>query len=289
MKKYNQLIVLSIVFYLILVSIGGIVVFNHIQIKDDHAYRIESNRIIKEIKDIQQINTIDLDKYEYIQKIEFIKYTQTNQEIINDFYLESNDVHTQILPYYQNQQLQGYIKFSYILPQADTRKLFMILFISLSVLESFILVVLSVLKRKILLPFQHLTDLPLEFSQGHFQGEIKEEKNKYFGQFMWGMSQLKDELDISKKRQLELLEEKKKMLLSLSHDMKTPLNLIKLYSIALYDDLYEDSQARKNAMKQIEIKSEEIEEYIDKIMQSSREDILDLQVNNSEFYLQDLI
>lgn len=168
MKKYNQLIIISIVFYLILVIIGSIILFDHIQIKDDHAYRIESNRIINEIKDIQQINTIDLDKYEYIQKIEYLKYTQTDQEVINDFYLESNDFYTQILPYYQNQQLQGYIKFSYQLPQTNTKKLFMFLLISLSILEGFLLMILSILKRKILLPFQRLTDLPLEFSQGHF-------------------------------------------------------------------------------------------------------------------------
>lgn len=106
---------------------------------------------------------------------------------------------------------------------------------------------------------------------------------------MWGMSQLKDTLDVSKRRQLELLKEKKKMLLSLSHDMKTPLNVIKLYSKALVEDIYQDQNSKLNAMKQINIKADEIEKYVDEIISSAREDILDLQVNNSEFYLTDLI
>lgn len=79
------------------------------------------------------------------------------------------------------------------------------------------------------------------------------------------------------------------MLLSLSHDMKTPLNVIKLYSKALVEDIYQDQNSKLNAMKQINIKADEIEKYVDEIISSAREDILDLQVNNSEFYLTDLI
>ena len=85
------------------------------------------------------------------------------------------------------------------------------------------------------------------------------------------------------------MKEQKKMLLSLSHDIKTPLNLIKLYSKALEEDIYTNEQEKRNAMHQIGEKSKEIEKYVEEIIQSSREDILDLPVHNSEFYLQDLL
>lgn len=79
------------------------------------------------------------------------------------------------------------------------------------------------------------------------------------------------------------------MLLSLSHEMKTPLYLIKLYSRALEDDLYSNQEERLYAIKQIGVKADKIESYMEEIIQSSREDILDLHVCNSEFYLSELI
>ena len=78
------------------------------------------------------------------------------------------------------------------------------------------------------------------------------------------------------------------MLLSLSHDIKTPLNLIKLYSKGVEEAVFDEAASRK-AMVQINTKCNEIERYVDAIMQSSREDILDIAVDNSEFYLKELL
>lgn len=55
------------------------------------------------------------------------------------------------------------------------------------------------MKKKIIYPFQRLNDLALDLSQGHFKGDILEKKSRYLGRFMWGISQLKDKLDISHK------------------------------------------------------------------------------------------
>lgn len=288
MKKYNQIMILSVVVYVFLAIFTGVILFK-MQKDDNHEYRVESQRIISQITDVQQINHFDLSQYEYSQDISFLDEAETDQTIINAFYQEPNDSYVHIVPFYQNQQLIGYIKITYLLPQYNVKDICIILQISLLILEIFILSILVILKKTIILPFQKLTNMPIELSKGHFKDDIKEEKNRYFGQFIWGMSQLKDELDVSKKRQLELLKEKKRMLLSLSHDMKTPLNLIKLYSKALYQDVYHDEKSQKYAIQQIGIKTNEIERYIDEIVQSSREDILDLQVQNQEFYLQDLI
>lgn len=65
------------------------------------------------------------------------------------------------------------------------------------------------------------------------KGIVKEEKSRYAHDFLLGIGQLKDSLDTSRRRQLELEKEKKKLLLSLSHDIKTPLNTIQLYARAL--------------------------------------------------------
>lgn len=288
MKKYNQIIILSLVVYILLAFLSRNALL-HVQDDNDHRYVVESNRIMNQINDYKQIDDIDLDKYDYIKKIEYLSYDSLEQDKINDFYLEGNNDRIKILPFYQNNQLQGYIKFVYQVPQIKINEIIMIIEIGLLIIEIFVLVILIYLKRNVLQPFQHLNELPMELAKGHFNTNIKEEKSKYFGKFMWGMSQLKDTLDIAEKRQLELMKEKKKMLLSLSHDMKTPLNLIKLYSKALKENVYTNQNSKDQAIKQIGLKADEIEKYVDEIIGSSREDVLDLQVDNSEFYLADLI
>ena len=288
MKKYNRIIILSIIIYLGLAFLSGNALLVS-QNQQSHAYRVESQRIINQIQDISQVEKIDLRDYQYVKAIDYIKSNVINQNQLDSFYLESNLGQTQILPYYQNNQLQGYLKFTYQLPIFDILHVFLIMQISLFVLELFILIILWYMKKQLIQPFQQLNDLPIHLAKGHFKGEVKEAKSQFFGKFMWSMSQLKDELEVSKKRQLELMKEKKTLLLSLSHDMKTPLNLIQLYSKACLNDVYQTDSQQKHAIEQIEIKSREIEKYIDEIIHSARVDILDLEVHQGEFYLNDLL
>lgn len=287
MKNYNKIIMVSIILYIFVAFLSGIFILNA-DTKDNHAYRVESQRIMAEIKDISAIEKINLDNYEYIQDIEFLTVS-SDKDTVQSFYIENNNGKIQIIPFYKNNQLLGYIKFIYELPKLNIYNIFLLIQIGLFLLEVFILIILFYLKRKLIQPFWNLQDLPLQLSKGHFKGNLKEERSQYLGKFMWGMGQLKDLLDISKKRELELMKEKKKMLLSLSHDIKTPLNLIKLYNKALAENIYEDEESRKSAMIQITEKTVEIEKYVDEIMKSSRENILDIEINNQDFYLQDLM
>ena len=272
-----------------ILALGFAGIFLKKQDQRDHSYRVERNRVMAQVTSFKQIKNLDLKDYEDIKKIETLSYDITDNDIVNNFYLAENHNSIEILPFYQNDQLQGYVKFIYQLSPSNTINILWISEGCLLIIELLTVFILIMIKRKIIKPFWRLNDLPLELSQGHFKGSIKEEKNKYFGKFLWGLSQLQDTLDTSKVRQLELLKEKKKMLLSLSHDMKTPLNLIKLYSKALKENIYTDPDKRIYAMDQINNKADEIEQYVEAIITSSREDILDLQVVNSEFYLSELL
>ena len=48
------------------------------------------------------------------------------------------------------------------------------------------------------------------------------------------------------------------IILSISHDIKTPLNAINLYAKALEKDMYDDETEKKNAAIKIQEKSKEI-------------------------------
>lgn len=96
-------------------------------------------------------------------------------------------------------------------------------------------------------------------------------------------------MEQQKKRELDLQKEKKTLLLSLSHDIKTPLSAIKLYSKALSKGLYSDKEKQQEITRNIGVKADEIERYVSQIISASREDFLTFDVKNGEFYLSEAV
>lgn len=111
------------------------------------------------------------------------------------------------------------------------------------------------------------------------------EKSRFFGKFLWGMEMLRENLEEDKEKELALHREKKTLILSLSHDIKTPLSAIKLYTKALIEELYDSREKREEALRGIADNTLGIEGYVNEIVAASREDFLNLEVNNGEFYL----
>lgn len=142
---------------------------------------------------------------------------------------------------------------------------------------------------KIIKPFQNIQFLTEELAKGNLSTPVREEKSKFFGRFLWGMDMLRDTLESNKEKELELQKEKKTLILSLTHDIKTPLSAIHLYTKALTEELYTTGERRMEAYRGIEKNVREIEEYVNEITSASREDFLHLTVNQTEVYLSDVI
>ena len=140
-------------------------------------------------------------------------------------------------------------------------------------------------RQKILRPFTRFVQLPYELSKGNLTLPLKENKDRFFGKFMWGMDLLRESLEETKTRELELQKEKKVLLLSLSHDIKTPLSAIHLYAQALCRNLYREESKKQEIAGKIKEKAEEIEVYVSEIVKASNEDFLSFQVENREIYV----
>jgi signal transduction histidine kinase len=149
--------------------------------------------------------------------------------------------------------------------------------------------VLCYIKWMILSPFDKLKDTPYALSKGNLTAPIKETKNRFFGRFIWGLDLLRENMEQQKERELELQRDRKVLLLSLSHDIKTPLSAIKLYSKALSKGLYTDKEKQNEVTQSIHAKADEIEGYVNQIISASREDFLSLDVHMGEFYLSTLM
>lgn len=85
---------------------------------------------------------------------------------------------------------------------------------------------------------------------------------------------LREELEQSREKELALLKEKQTLLLSLSHDLRTPLSAIELYTRALSDNLYEEEEKRKQSLEGIAKSAKEIRGYANRITEAAREEFL---------------
>lgn len=234
-------------------------------------YRVEINRLALQI---ETDGHADISGCEYVIGIE--KYG-------GDFFASDSD--------YSVREINGELyRFDYRTDGGiDRIRLIVTVNIIIGVMAVFIISVMLYIKFNILAPFERFTDIPYELSKGNLTVPLKETKNRFFGRFIWGVDMLRENIEQQKKRELDLQRDKKVLLLSLSHDIKTPLSAIKLYAKALSKGLYESSEKQLEIAESINAKADEIESYISQIVTASREDFLSFDVNMGEIYLSELV
>ncbi len=288
MKKFNKIIAIVIAAYLI-ISLTLLALVQKMDNKSSSEYKVEINRIFSGLVEGVCFTEPDLSSYEFIKSVSFLPDSAgTSKNDIDKFYKSTNGLKYEIKPWYDGGKLLGYLRFNYIDKNYNNSILLIVEFI-LFIFATIIISVLLYIRNSILKPFNILSKIPYELSKGNLKEELKENKNRYFGKFVWGINVLRENLDHHKIKELKLEKEKKLLLLSISHDIKTPLNTIKLYAKAIAEEVYDTNEKKILAAKQIQEKSVEIESFVKEIIKTSSEDVLEIEVINSEFYLKDLI
>lgn len=90
--------------------------------------------------------------------------------------------------------------------------------------------------KKIIKPFEQMQSLTEDLAKGNLSVPVKAEKSKFLGRFLWGMDMLRETLESNKEKELALQKEKKTLILSLTHDIRTPLSAIRgLYEEKLHN------------------------------------------------------
>lgn len=236
-------------------------------------YRVEAMRVALELEEqlqTEEMGNVDLSKYETIIGVsEF----QAQDVCNNDYVVEK--IHGKLY------RIEYQVGKSYDALWVMNLALFGMLILTA--------VVLGYVYQKVLKPFQAMSNLSYELAKGNLSMPVKEEKSKLFGRFLWGMDMLREKLEDNKEKELEFQKERKTLILSLSHDIKTPLASIELYSRALSGNLYDTQDKKDEALRGITRNVKEIKKYVDEIVTASREDFLNLEVRESEFYLSKVI
>ncbi len=273
MNRFKKAATLIIIIEFLLIILLDVIYINGIR-KAGRYYRVEAERVVR----ILEADKEKRDKPESLDLSQFgtlIKVSRFDASEVcnNDYVVEEVGGTFYRIEYKVNENGNAF------------------LLMNLGMITGLLLTVgvLLYIGYKVIKPFDKMSSLTEELAKGNLSAPIKEEKSRFFGKFLWGMDMLRENLEDSKSRNLEFQKEKKTMLLSLSHDIKTPLSAIQLYSKALSEGIYDTEDKKQEALSGILSKTEEIRGYVDEIYKLSREDFLELTVNPGEVYLKDVM
>ena len=274
MSKFKIFAILIVIVEILLTVSVNRLYFNQNNDSDGRLYLVDARRVMKEIEEQKlestEIEAMSLSKYETLVGIrEFV----AGEACSNDYLVE---------------EIAGKL---YRIEYVEERSSGLPLYINISLLCMMIvtMMVLVYVYRKVLKPFHNMSNLSYELAKGNLSMPVKEEKSKLFGRFLWGMDMLREKLEDNKARELEFQKEQKTLILSLSHDIKTPLSSIELYSKALSENLYDTQERKDEALQGIVRNVKEIKGYVDEIVTASREDFLNLEVSMGEYYLSEVM
>lgn len=266
MKTYKKICIAVIIVFLLLTAILNIFLAGA---KDtgDGIYRVEAKRLADEIS---ETGDYDLEKYPHITGV----FTGGELYRSKEHYLIMEAGGTLYrVEYTVESGLHGIAVVNCVLGAL------------------FLLVtgVLYYIGRHIIVPFGRLNDIPQELARGNLAVPIPEEKSRLFGKFTWGVNLLRESIEDSRKKEIAMQREKKLLLLSLSHDIKTPLSAIKLNAKALAKGLYKDEEKQRAAAESINTRADEIERFVSEITKAASEDFMSFEVTPGEEFLSVII
>lgn len=273
MTKFKKVAFTIVIFEILLVLL-----LDFIYIKktgsEKRYYRVDAERVVRILEADENLQQhpeqIDLSKFSTLKGVSLFN----SEEICNNDYVVEKVNGTEFRIEYvtgQNHMAFGLLNVGLVI--------FLIISIS----------ILVYVDRKVISPFGRMSNMTYELAKGNLTTPLKEEKSRFFGKFLWGVDMLRENLEDSKTKNLEYQKEKKTLLLSLSHDIKTPLSAIQLYTKALSEGIYDTDEEKANAYKGILSKTDEIKNYVDEIHRISREDFMEFKVNVGEAYISDVM
>lgn len=267
MKKYRRL-AFAFVFVELCLLLGGNIFIISDRSGDDRSYMVETTRAANEMRQGQK--DVDLSKYNTITEI---KPFDVDEICNKDYRIE--DVNGRLY------------RFCYE-KKADSRAVVWFNIVSGGMLIVTV-ILLWLIGTRLIRPFKSMDHMAAELAKGNLTEPVKAEKSRFFGRFLWSLDMLREKLESDKAREFELEREKKTLLLSLSHDIKTPLSAIELYSRAIQSGLYDSDEKKQQAVDGIVKNVNDIKKYVNDISDAAREDFLNIEVKKGEFYLSRLM
>ena len=268
MRAFRKLCIVVITVFLLMTVILNLFLVG-VNDRNEGIYRVEAKRLADEIAETGEF---DLEKYPHI----------TGVSGADDGELYTSDEHYLIIEsggtLYRVEYMVGNVQQNIVAINC-----------ALGVLFVLMVGLLYYIRSHIIVPFGRLNDVPQELARGNLAVPIPEEKSRFFGKFTWGVNLLRESIEDSRKKEITMQRDKKLLLLSLSHDIKTPLSAIKLNAKALARGLYKDEGKRCAAALSINTRADEIERFVNEITKAASEDFMSFEVTLGEEFLSVII
>lgn len=266
MKAYKRLCIVVMTVFLLLAAVLNIFLAGA-RDSSEGIYRVEARRLADEIA---QTGSYDLEKYPHITGV----FTGEDLYRSDEHYLIIEAGET----LYRVEYTVGSGQHGIAAVNCILGALFLL-----------VTGLLYYIRRHIIVPFGRLNNVPQELARGNLAVPIPEEKSRFFGEFTWGVNLLRESIESSRKKEITMQKDKKLLLLSLSHDIKTPLSAIKLNAKALARGLYKNEGKRRAVAESINTRVDEIEHFVSEITKAASEDFMNFEVTPGEEFLSAII
>ena len=121
--------------------------------------------------------------------------------------------------------------------------------------------------RKINKPLKMIDEALGKVLEGDYEEKLVIEGEREFVRISNTINFLIDKLKNSREENSRLEQSKTRMLIDLSHDIKTPITTIRGFSAALYEGLVEDEEKKQKYYKTIHNKAERVGELVDDLFE----------------------
>ena len=271
MKRFNLLFISSLIMIAVVFVTANLVMRSENN-ESGRPYRVEINRLENDMREGKET---DVSSCRYVTAV--VRFDGQD-----DFYSSNSD--------YVIKDIGGTLyRFDYSGSRSADRKRIISVNIIIAVLGIFIVCLLLYIRKRILLPFNKFSSVPYDLSKGKLTDPLEENKSRYFGKFVWGVNMLRENMLEQKEQELRLLSERQTLILSISHDIKTPLSAIKLYSKAMSKGLYTDRDKLIEVAKSIDKNADDIEKFVNDLTRSASGDFMELEVDMGEVYLSQIL
>ena len=266
MKAYKNMCIAVITVFLLLTAVLNIFLMGA-KDSSEGIYRVEAKRLADEIA---QTGSYDLEKYPHITGV----FTGDGLYRSDEHYLIIEIGET----LYRVEYTVGSGRHGIAVVNCVLGALFLL-----------VTGLLYYIRGHIIVPFGRLNNVPQELARGNLSVPMPEEKSRFFGEFTWGVNLLRESIENSRKKEITMQKDKKLLLLSLSHDIKTPLSAIKLNAKALAKGLYKNEEKQRAAAENINTRADEIEHFVSELSKAVSEDFMSFEVTPGEEFLSAVI
>ena len=192
-----------------------------------------------------------------------------------------------ICPVHKDGEIIGFAVYTYSDPLkhiSDVLVLSVLAFCWLAASVFLIFIYINILK-----PFVRLSEYPERIAEMPDTDKLPETRNRRFGKFIWSMNMLRDVLINERNRSERLEGQRRTLLASVAHGVKTPVTNIRLYAEAIKTGLYSENGSDNAALaEKIDRNAEKIQSLVKELIETSASAASSYTPEITSFYISEM-